>query len=703
MTVATTAKRPTTAKKPAAAKKGGAKGSGNGYDADAIQTLEGLEAVRKRPGMYIGGTGAPGLMHLVWELVDNAVDEASAGFADRIEITLHRDQSVEVADNGRGIPIDRHAKRKVSALEVVLTELHAGGKFGGGAYGASGGLHGVGASVVNALSSKLVAQVDRDGHTHELAFRERVAGQFSGSSFTAGHQLAKVKRISKNKTGTRIRFWADRDVFDADARVDTEEVHQRVVQACFLVPGVKIRVVDKRAGASSDPFEFVSRGGLADLVDHLSTGENACEVIALSGIDTFTERVPVDGKMRDVERECTVEVALRWVKGYDTRLESFVNTIPTVQGGTHTAGFDRALTRAVNDVLLKDTRKLAKLAKESKHRATKEDVQEGMVAACKVVFPEPQFRGQTKQELGTPAIEKIVYDVVKQGITDWFSGSGPKTHINAVRDKLANAVINRVSSKQLLETRRKAASMGSTGMPDKLADCRTHGPDSELIIVEGDSAAGPAKAGRNAEYMAILPLRGKVVNAGKATLKQVLDNAEAQALFTAVGAGSGRDFDLESARYGRIVILCDADVDGSHIRCLLLTLIHEYMRPLLEAGRVYAAQPPLYTCRVGDTIHRAFNDEERDDIIKALAKGGRKPENLKWNRFKGLGEMNVEELAECALDPETRILRQLTMAEGREAKKAAELFDVLMGADVARRRDYLIANSSLLDPDALDI
>ena len=701
--MAPTTKNPTTAKKPAAAKKGGAKRSGNGYDADAIQTLEGLEAVRKRPGMYIGGTGAPGLMHLVWELVDNAVDEASAGFADRIEITLHRDQSVEVADNGRGIPIDRHAKRKVSALEVVLTELHAGGKFGGGAYGASGGLHGVGASVVNALSSKLVAQVDRDGHTYELAFRERVAGQFSGSSFTAGHQLAKVKRISKNKTGTRIRFWADRDVFDADARVDTEEVHQRVIQACFLVPGVKIRVVDKRAGASSDPFEFVSRGGLADLVDHLSTGENACEVIALSGIDTFTERVPVDGKMRDVERECTVEVALRWVKGYDTRLESFVNTIPTVQGGTHTAGFDRALTRAVNDVLLKDTRKLAKLAKENKHRATKEDVQEGMVAACKVVFPEPQFRGQTKQELGTPAIEKIVYDVVKQGITDWFSGSGPKTHINAVRDKLANAVINRVSSKQLLETRRKAASMGSTGMPDKLADCRTHGPDSELIIVEGDSAAGPAKAGRNAEYMAILPLRGKVVNAGKATLKQVLDNAEAQALFTAVGAGSGRDFDLESARYGRIVILCDADVDGSHIRCLLLTLIHEYMRPLLEAGRVYAAQPPLYTCRVGDTIHRAFNDEERDDIVKALAKGGRKPENLKWNRFKGLGEMNVEELAECALDPETRILRQLTMAEGREAKKAAELFDVLMGADVGRRRDYLIANSSLLDPDALDI
>ena len=694
-------KKPTPAarkKPPAATRK-----SGNGYDADAIQTLEGLEAVRKRPGMYIGGTGSQGLMHLVWELLDNAIDEAAAGFADRIDITLHRDNSVEVADNGRGIPIDRHAKRKVSALEVVLTELHAGGKFGGGAYGASGGLHGVGASVVNALSAKLVAQVDRDGHTHELGFNERVAGQFSGSTFTAGHHLEKVKRISRNKTGTRIRFWSDRDIFDPEARIDIDQVRERVVQACFLVPGIKIRVVDKRSGGSAKPFEFVSRGGLADLVDHLSSGGNACEVITLSGIDTFTERVPVDGKMTDVLRECIVEVALRWVKGYETRVESFVNTIPTSHGGTHTAGFDRALTRAVNDVLLKDTRKLAKLARDNKHRAVREDVQEGLVAACKVVFAEPQFRGQTKQELGTPAIEKIVYDVVKRGLTDWFTASGPRTHVTAVREKLANAVINRVTSKQMLETRRRAASMGSTGMPDKLADCRRHGPNSELIIVEGDSAAGPAKAGRDAEYMAILPLRGKVVNAGKATMKQVLDNAEAQALFTAIGAGSGRDFDLESARYGRIVILCDADVDGSHIRCLLLTLIHEYMRPLLEAGRVYVAQPPLYSCRIGDTVHRAFSDEERDEITAKLTKGGRKAGNLRWNRFKGLGEMNVEELAECALDPETRILRRLTMDDAAAASEAAELFETLMGSDVARRREYLIANSALLDPAALDV
>ena len=678
------------------------KAAGNGYDADAIQTLEGLEAVRKRPGMYIGGTGAPGLMHLVWELVDNAVDEAAAGHARRIDITLHRDHSVEVADDGRGIPVDRHSKRKVSALEVVLTELHAGGKFGGNAYGASGGLHGVGASVVNALSTKLVAQVDRDGHTHELSFRERVAGHFSGSAFKAGHDIQKVKRISKNKSGTRIRFWPDREIFDDDARINAGEIRERIVQACFLVPGVKVCLVDKRAGGS-EPFEFVSRGGLADLVDHVSVGENACEVITLSGISEFTERVPVDGKMTDVERECIVDVALRWTKGYDSQVESFVNTIPTSQGGTHTAGFDRALTRATNDVLLKDTRKLAKLAKENKHRATKEDVQEGLVAAVKVVFPEPQFRGQTKQELGTPAIEKIVYEVVKGGLVDWFSGGGPKTHINAVRDKLANAVVNRVSSKQMLEAKRKAASMGSTGMPDKLADCRVHGAGSELVIVEGDSAAGPAKAGRNAENTAILPLRGKVVNAGKATLKQVMDNTEAQALFTAIGAGSGKDFDLDAARYGRIVILCDADVDGSHIRCLLLTLFHEYMQPLLASGRVFAAQPPLYTLKVGDNIYRAFSDDERDELTASLAKGGRKVENLKWNRFKGLGEMNVEELAECALDPETRILRRLTMEEGKAAKNASKLFDVLMGSDVALRREYLIANSSLLDPDALDV
>ncbi len=593
------------------------------YDADAIQTLEGLEAVRKRPGMYIGGTGSDGLMHLVWELIDNAVDEASAGFANTVEVTFHRDSSVEVADNGRGIPIDMHSKKKISALEVVLTELHAGGKFGGGAYGASGGLHGVGASVVNALSSRLIAEVDREGATHRLCFQDRVAGQFDGTKFTATHALDKVKKISKTKTGTRVRFWPDNDIFDPEAAIEWESVRTRSLRACFLVPGLKIKLVDKRTGYKNDPEEFVSRGGISDLVDHLTVGEALTPIISVSGIDTFTEKVSVNGKMTEVERECTVDVALRWSNGFDTQVHSFVNTITTPNGGTHLTGFDKALTRAVNDILLKDTRKLAKLAKQDKHKASKEDVQEGLVAAVKVTFPEPEFRGQTKEELGTPAVQSIVYAIVKDSLAAWFSGEGKKTHVNRVRDKMTNAVINRVTTKQQLDNKRKAASLGSAGMPDKLADCRRHGEGSELIIVEGDSAAGPAKAGRNSEFMAILPLRGKVVNAGKATVKQVLDNAEAQALFTAVGAGSGKEFNLADARYGRIIILCDADVDGSHIRCLLLTLMYKYMRPMLEAGMVYAAQPPLFSIKLGGKTYRAFSDAERDELAKELSNGRR--------------------------------------------------------------------------------
>ncbi len=676
------------------------------YGADAIQTLEGLEAVRKRPGMYIGGTGSAGLMHLVWEIVDNAVDEASAGFCNRIEITLHRDRSVEVSDNGRGIPVGPHPKHKVSALEVVFTELHAGGKFGGGAYGASGGLHGVGASVVNALSARLVAEVDRDGQTHRLCFKDRKAGRVDGNRFKSTHEVEKVRRISANKTATRVRFWPDWEIFDPEARIDYDDICQRVTRACFLVPGLKIKVTDRRSSAESEPFEFVSRGGLSDLVEHLSIGEPVTQVIRLSGVETFEEKVPVDGKMQVVARECSVDVALRWVKGYDTTIVSFVNTIPTGEGGTHLAGFDRALLRSVNDILLKDTRKLAKLVKDGKGRAAREDVSEGMVAAIKVTFPEPQFRGQTKQELGTPAVESIVYRVVKDGLTEWIqpgSGGGPRSHVTALRDKIANALINRVASKQVLENKRKAASLGSSGLPEKLADCRTHGMNSELILVEGDSAAGPAKQGRNAEFMAILPLRGKVVNAGKASVKQVLDNAEAQALFTAMGGGSGKDFRLDDCRYGRVIILCDADVDGSHIRCLLLTLMYHYMRPLLEAGRVFAAQPPLFTTRIGDDVYRAYSDEHRDRITDELCKGNRKRENIRWSRFKGLGEMNVDELAYCALDTTTRTLKRLTIDDAAEVARAAEMFEVLMGNDVPARKDFLIRNSALLDSDSLDI
>ncbi|HBX78254.1 MAG TPA: DNA topoisomerase IV subunit B [Acidimicrobiaceae bacterium] len=673
------------------------------YDEHSIQVLEGLDAVRKRPGMYIGGTGNDGLHHLVWEIVDNGVDEAAAGHANLIEVTLHRDKSVEVSDNGRGIPTGlKDGKR--TALEYVFTELHAGGKFGGGAYSASGGLHGVGASVVNALASKLIVEVDREGQTHRLGFSERKPGRFGpNGGFKPTSQLEIVKKIPPKRTGTRVRFWPDFDIFDPAATIDYNLVREHVAQVCFLVPGLKVRLIDKRGTEPREPEEFVAKGGLADYVDFLSIGEPVTEIITIFGSGTFVEKVPVDGKMVEVERTCQVDVALRWTKGYDTTLVSFVNTIPTREGGTHVAGLERSMTKLVNDTLLTSTKKLAKLAKTGKDRAEKGDVQEGLVAAIKVTVPEPQFRGQTKGELGTPAVQSIVYEVVKEGLGNWIDGGGRKTHVNAIRDKIAQAVLNRVSAKQNLDAKRKAANLGSTGMPGKLADCRTHGENAELLIVEGDSAAGPAKAGRNSEYMAVLPLRGKVVNAGKSNLKQVIENTEAQALITAIGAGSGREFRIEDARYGRIIILCDADVDGSHIRCLLLTLIYHYMRPLLEHGCVYAAQPPLYTVKVGDEKIHAFSDEEKARLTEEICRGNRKAENLQWVRFKGLGEMDVEELAETCLDADTRILRRITMADAFAAKDAGELFETLMGNDVGRRRQFLLDNSDLIDLDSLDV
>ena len=684
----------------------GVDGAPDVYDADSIETLEGLEAVRKRPAMYVGGNGSDGLMHLVWEIVDNAVDEAASGFADRVDVTLHRNGSVEVVDDGRGIPVGTHSKRDVSALEVVFTELHAGGKFGDGAYKASGGLHGVGAAVVNALSSRLEVEVQRDGILHELHFENQKPGLRQGRSFVEGSDLRTTRKRSK-ATGTKVRFWPDTDLFDAGARIDADEVRRRLRQTCFLVPGLRMTLQDRRADAEGEDFDFVSRGGLADLVKERTVGDAVTGVIALNGIEAFTEKVPVEGRITEVERECRVDIAMRWVSGYDTDVASYVNTIPTPAGGTHLAGFDKALTRVVNSVLLKDNRKLARLAREDKNgktNAAKDDVQEGLVAAVKVTFSEPQFRGQTKQQLGTPPVEGIVARITYEQLKEWFEpGGGPRTQVKALGDKLATAVVNRVASKQMLDTRRKAASFGSTSLPGKLADCRVHGAEAELVLVEGDSAAGPAKRGRDSEFMAILPLRGKIVNAAKASAKQVMDNAEAQAIFTAMGAGVGRDFDVSAARYGRIVILCDADVDGSHIRCLLLTLIHRYMRPMLEQGRVYAAQPPLYTARVGEKTHRAFSDDERDRITSELCRGSRSRDSIKWQRFKGLGEMNTDELRHCALDPSTRTLRRLTMADAEGAGAAATMFDVLMGDDVARRRDYLVEHSSLVDEATLDI
>ena len=661
------------------------------YDAEHIEVLEGLDAVRKRPGMYIGGTGSHGLSHLLWEIIDNAVDEAAGGHANLIEVTFHPDGSYEVGDNGRGIPIDAH-NGDATALEVVFTELHAGGKFGSGAYKASGGLHGVGASAVNALSEKMLVQVDRKGATHQLEFRERIAGHTGANGrFTTSHRLKKVKRVSPTKTGTRVRFWPDSEIFDPEATIAYEEARDRITQVCFLVPGTKVRLHDRRKDAKRAPEEFVSKRGLLDFVDAMTAAEPVCPPIQLAGHDTFDERVPVGGKLTTVSRDCHVEAVLRWTRGYDTKVASFVNTIPTPEGGTHVAGFDRALTFAVN-AAISGHRKL----KRADTKVQKEDVQEGLVAVIRVTVPEPQFRGQTKEELGTPAVQSIVYNSVRHELGRWFDSTGRRAHVKAVTDKVADAVENRVAARHALETRRKAASLGSTGMPEKLADCAIH-PGGELLLVEGDSAAGPAKSGRDARWQAVLPLRGKVVNAVKGSRKAVLDNAEAAALFTAVGAGSGPEFDLAACRYDRLVLLTDADVDGSHIRCLLLTLIHREMRPLLEAGRVFAAQPPTHVVRVGkESKTYVYSDAELATVVGELEAAGRRPV---ITRFKGLGEMNVDQLAETTLDPETRVLRRITVDD---AKRAATMFETLMGNAVEPRRDFIIKHSAAYG-HALDI
>ncbi|MFT7648251.1 MAG: DNA gyrase subunit B [Candidatus Poriferisodalaceae bacterium] len=668
------------------------------YNAASIEVLEGLDAVRKRPGMYIGGTGSGGLTHLLWEIIDNGVDEAAAGHCDKIEVTFYPDGSYEVIDNGRGIPVDLK-DGDITALEVVFTELHAGGKFGNGAYAASGGLHGVGASVVNALSTRLEVDVNRNGTTHRLEFRNQKAGQVGESGrFKGSHALQKVGKVPASRTGTRVRFWPDTDIFDPEAAIAHEEVRERLAQVCFLVPGLKIRLTDKRRGSTNAPEEFVSKGGLADYVDFMS-GETAqvTGMIRLQGSGEFVEKVPVDGKLTEVTRECQVDIAMRWVSDYDTRIVSFVNTIPTPDGGTHVAGFERALTGAVNTALAEtDSRKLRKLKDNGK--AQKEDVQEGLVAVVRATFPEPQFRGQTKRELGTPEAQRIVSTVTRDTLKSWLAGTTKgtkKVHVKAILDKVTDAIVTRVTTKQALDNRRKAASLGNNGLPDKLVDCRLH-PQGELLIVEGDSAAGPAKRARDSAWQAVLPLRGKVVNAGKSTRKAVLDNAEATALFTAVGGGSGPDFDIESARYDRIILLADADVDGSHIRCLVLTLIYHYMRDLLIHGRIYAAQPPTHALTVGQDKEFVYSDAERDAL---MAKLDAKNRRYRVTRFKGLGEMDDDELLETTLDPATRVLRRVSLDDAKAAETA---FSIMMGAAVEPRKEFIIRHSQAYG-HALDV
>lgn len=681
--------------KKAAKPKPKSKGASNGgaYDADAIEVLEGLDAVRRRPGMYIGDNGSTGLSHLLWEVIDNSVDEAAAGHGKLIEIVLHADGSYEVADRGRGIPVGEH-EEGATALEVVFTKLHAGAKFGAGHYSASGGLHGVGAAVVNAYSTRLICDVNRNGATHRLEFRNREPGNIGKSNrFHKGHMLAKVGKVSRTRTGTKVQFWPELALFEPNATIDYDHIKERIAQVCFLVPGLKIRLHDKRRGSKRDLEEFVSSRGLNDFVESLSIdGEPVTGLISLSATDEYVDLVPINGKPTEVTRHCNVDIALRWVSSYNTKIVSFANTIPTPDGGTHVVGFERALTTVVNNAIKQaKPQKLRRMRGEI--RAQRDEIQEGLVAVVRVTMPEPQFRGQTKRELTTPQMQRIVSGVVRDGLGDWFSGKSTtsrKTHVKAVLDKIGDAVIGRVAAKRAQDESRMAASLGGTGLPVKLSDCRRH-PDGELLIVEGDSAAGPAKRARDADWQAVLPLRGKVVNAAKSSRKAVLDNAEAIALFTAVGAGSGEDFNLDNARYERVVLLADADVDGSHIRCLVLTLMFHYMRPLLEAGRIYAGQPPTHAITIGQAKEFAYSVDELDERIAELDEKGRK---YRVTRFKGLGEMDDDELFETTLNPETRVLRQVTVEDADSARRAAETaFQIMMGSEVEPRRNFIIKHS----------
>jgi len=704
-----------------------------GYTARHLSVLEGLEAVRKRPGMYIGTTDSRGLMHCLWEIIDNSVDEALGGHGDRIEIVLHADSSVEVRDNGRGIPVDVEPKTGLTGVEVVLTKLHAGGKFGGGSYAASGGLHGVGASVVNALSARLDVEVDRGGRTHRMTFHRGEPGVFddrAGASpespfepFVSGSELAVVGKVAKGVTGTRVRYWADRQIFPKSAVFSYDELVTRARQTSFLVPGLAITLRDER-GVAGTPGEhgpheetFLHTGGVVDFVDHLAPDAPVTDTWHLTGEGTFTETVPVlddRGHMtpQEVSRRCEVDVAVRWGTGYATEVRSFVNIIATPKGGTHLAGFEAGLLKTVRAQVAANARRLKISAKDSSsERIEKEDALAGLTAVVTVRLAEPQFEGQTKEVLGTGPVRGIVTRVVEKELNALFASSKRehKAHSALLLDKVVGEMRARISARKQKEISRRKNALESSSLPAKLADCRIDDVTrSELFIVEGDSALGTAKLARSSDFQALLPIRGKILNVQKASISDMLRNAECAAIIQVVGAGSGRTFDLEAARYGKIVLMTDADVDGAHIRTLLLTLFFRYMRPLVEDGRVYAAVPPLHRIEVIGAGSRkneylyTYSEAELTSTLKKLDRSGKRYKD-DIQRYKGLGEMDADQLAETTMDPRHRTLRRVRIGEAEQAAAQVEkVFELLMGSDVAPRKDFIVANAHALDQSRID-
>ena len=696
------------------------------YTARHLSVLEGLEAVRKRPGMYIGSTDGRGLMHCLWEVIDNAVDEALAGACHRIEVTLHADGSVEVHDDGRGIPVDIEPKTGLSGVEVVFTKLHAGGKFGGGSYTASGGLHGVGASVVNALSARLDCHVERGGQVHSMSFRRGEPGVFADQGpqpspdavftpFVDGSQLLVTGKARRGVTGSRVRYWADRQIFLREAAFAYDELVTRARQTSYLVPGLTIALRDDRGlpgtpGADGPHTEvFVHEGGIGEYVEFLATDPPVTDVWRLRGTGTFRETVPVldeQGHMSptEVERECEVDVAVRWGTGYDTHARSFVNIIATPKGGTHLAGFEAALLKTFRRQLELNARRL----KVGGDKVEKDDVLAGLTAVVTVRLAEPQFEGQTKEVLGTNAVRAIVARVVERELTAALTSPqrAQKQQAAVLLDKVVAEMKARLSARLHKETQRRKNALETSSLPAKLADCRTGDVErSELFIVEGDSALGTAKLARSSEFQALLPIRGKILNVQKATIADMLKNTECAAIIQVVGAGSGRSFDLEASRYGKIILMADADVDGAHIRTLLLTLFFRYMRPLVDAGRVFAAVPPLHRVEIvnpgakkNDTVYTYSEAELRTVLAAAARKGRRYKEPIQ--RYKGLGEMDADQLAETTMDPRHRTLRRVTV---RDVEAAERVFELLMGSDVAPRKDFIVDGARDLDRERIDV
>ncbi len=681
------------------------------YTAKNLAVLEGLEAVRKRPGMYIGSNDTRGLMHCLWEIVDNGVDEALAGFCTEISVTLFPDGSVEVWDNGRGIPVDIEKRTKLTGVEVVMTKLHAGGKFGGGSYVASGGLHGVGASVVNALSSRLDVSVIRGGKIHSMSFRRGVPGNFESegpkSTFSKKSGLNITGKAPRAQSGTIVRWWADHEVFTKDAQYDRIALRDRALQSSFLVHGLTFRLSDQRDPSDLWEETFQHKGGICEYATYLSTGEEIGGVIRLTGSGHFTETVPVlddQGHMtsQEVQRELGVDIGLIWNTGYESTLRSFVNVIATPKGGTHVVGLERALTKVFNEYL-----KDARILKGSEDSVTKEDISEGLTAVLAVRLAEPQFEGQTKEVLGTPAATRIVSAVAAKEMAKWLKTPprGEKATVRSVAEKVANAMRARVAARSHRDTQRRKTALESSSMPAKLVDCRsTDVAESELFIVEGDSALGTAKSARDSKYQALLPIRGKILNVQKSSLSDMLKNTECASIIQVIGAGSGRSFDLDQVRYGKIILMSDADVDGAHIRCLLLTLINRYMRPLLEDGRVFAAVPPLHRIEIINSGSKAneviytYSDQEMKAVKTDADKKGKRLKDP-VQRYKGLGEMDSHQLRETTMDPAHRTLRRMTVSD---AEGASDVFDLLMGTDVVPRKEFIVSGARNLDRERID-